>query len=307
MLSYNVLCQKYATSQAYGYTPCWALAWDYRKELLMTEILSYNAEIICLQEVEMAQFEEFFRDRLEEAGGYQGLFFPKSRAKTMADNERRAVDGCAIFYKSSKFELLSHHLLEYNQSALQRADLKASDDTYNRVMPKDNVAVIILLRNKANDTELLVANSHIHWDPQFADVKLVQIGMMMDELVRVQKKHPQHQKKRAMLVCGDYNSEPGSSVYELLSQGTVKPDHADFGGHQYGDYTRHGISHPFKLKSAYPPDLLAFTNYTPGFKGVLDYIWYSTETLQVASLLGPIDRSYLSRVVGLPNPHFPSE
>ena len=50
----------------------------------------------------MSQFEDFFRDRFQEAGGYESIFFPKSRAKTMADDERRSVDGCAIFYKTSR-------------------------------------------------------------------------------------------------------------------------------------------------------------------------------------------------------------
>ncbi len=46
---YNILCEKYATSNMYGYTPSWALAWEYRKELILHEITSYGADIICLQ------------------------------------------------------------------------------------------------------------------------------------------------------------------------------------------------------------------------------------------------------------------
>ena len=53
VLSYNILCEKYATAQMYGYTPSWALAWDYRKECILQELVSYNAEFFCLQEVEM--------------------------------------------------------------------------------------------------------------------------------------------------------------------------------------------------------------------------------------------------------------
>lgn len=49
VLSYNVLCEKYATGQMYGYTPSWALAWDYRKELILQEVLNYSADILCLQ------------------------------------------------------------------------------------------------------------------------------------------------------------------------------------------------------------------------------------------------------------------
>ena len=49
----------------------------------------------------------------------------------------------------------------------------------------------------------------------------------------------------------------------------------------------YGMSHPFKLKSAYnTPEELSFTNYTPSFSGIIDYIWYSTNSLVVRELLG---------------------
>lgn len=49
VMCYNVLCDKYATRQLYGYCPSWALNWDYRKKAIIQEILSCNADIISLQ------------------------------------------------------------------------------------------------------------------------------------------------------------------------------------------------------------------------------------------------------------------
>lgn len=49
IMCYNTLCEKYATPQVYGYTPSWALAWSYRKDLLLQDILNYSADIVCLQ------------------------------------------------------------------------------------------------------------------------------------------------------------------------------------------------------------------------------------------------------------------
>jgi CCR4-NOT transcription complex subunit 6 len=49
VLCYNVLCDKYATESMYGYTPSWALAWDYRKEQIMRDLTKYPADIVCLQ------------------------------------------------------------------------------------------------------------------------------------------------------------------------------------------------------------------------------------------------------------------
>lgn len=48
-MCYNVLCDKYATRQLYGYCPSWALNWEYRKKSIMQEILGCSADIISLQ------------------------------------------------------------------------------------------------------------------------------------------------------------------------------------------------------------------------------------------------------------------
>lgn len=48
-MCYNVLCDKYATRQLYGYCPSWALNWEYRKKGIMEEITNCDADIISLQ------------------------------------------------------------------------------------------------------------------------------------------------------------------------------------------------------------------------------------------------------------------
>ena len=99
VLCYNVLCEKYATRNMYGYSPSWALAWDYRKKLVRSQLIESGADIICLQEVDLESFNEFFVPLLAEE--YRGAFYPKSRAKTMTDSERHSVDGCATFFRST--------------------------------------------------------------------------------------------------------------------------------------------------------------------------------------------------------------
>lgn len=110
-LCYNILCERCATEKLYGYTPAWALAWDYRKELILAEIVESDADFLCMQEVDNAQYEEYFLPHLSQQG-YEGIYWPKSRAKTMNEIDRRLVDGCAIFYKSDKsvlcFLILQH-------------------------------------------------------------------------------------------------------------------------------------------------------------------------------------------------------
>lgn len=68
---------------------------------ILEEIRHYNADVVSLQEVETEQFYQFFAPEFEK-DGYQGIFAPKSRAKTMQECDAKHVDGCAIFWKTSK-------------------------------------------------------------------------------------------------------------------------------------------------------------------------------------------------------------
>ena len=104
LLNYNTLCQHYCTATQYGYTPKNALSWEHRREVIMEELRGRNADIMCLQEVEGAAYEDFFRPNLAQQD-YRGAFWPKGRAKTMTERESKAVDGCATFWKNSKYVL----------------------------------------------------------------------------------------------------------------------------------------------------------------------------------------------------------
>ncbi|KAM9238049.1 CCR4-NOT transcription complex subunit 6-like isoform 3-T3 [Dugong dugon] len=142
VMCYNVLCDKYATRQLYGYCPSWALNWEYRKKGIMEEIVNCDADIISLQEVETEQYFTLFLPALKERG-YDGFFSPKSRAKIMSEQERKHVDGCAIFFKTEKFTLVQKHTVEFNQVAMANSD--GSEAMLNRVMTKDNIGVAVVL------------------------------------------------------------------------------------------------------------------------------------------------------------------
>lgn len=105
VLCHNILCERAATAKMYGYTPTWALAWDYRKARILQEVTESKADIVCLQEVDMGQYEDFFSLHLGDLG-YEGVYGAKSRYKTMQDSDRRQVDGCATFFKKDRCVLL---------------------------------------------------------------------------------------------------------------------------------------------------------------------------------------------------------
>lgn len=236
----------------------------------------------------------------------------------------------------NRFTLIKDHLVEFNQLAMANAE--GSDNMLNRVMPKDNIGLAALLKVKdtawdggitaeqaAMSQPILVCTAHIHWDPEFCDVKLIQTMMLGNELKSIlddttHSLRPQHKydvNNVQLLLCGDFNSLPDSGVIEFLSAGRVSMDHQDFKELGYksclqrllGTEALNEFTHSFKLASAYSEDIMAYTNYTFEFKGIIDYIFYTKTGMVPLGLLGPISADWLreNKVLGCPHPHIPSD
>ncbi|KAJ5505453.1 Leucine-rich repeat typical subtype [Penicillium expansum] len=341
VLSYNTLCDSSATQSHYGYVPSRVLSWEYRRELILNELRSHNSDIVCLQEVDQGSYNNFFREQLAY-NDYKGVYWPRGRAMGMQEEDARMVDGCATFFKGSKYILLDKQLINFGQTAVRRPDAKGQDDIYNRLWQKDHIAVVIFLENRQTGARFISVNAHLYWDPAFKDVKLIQTAILMEEITKLSDnyaKWPACTDKTAfrfseaesgsetapvvepapsmeytsgdqipVLMCGDFNSSPGSAAYNLISTGRLPEAHPDLEKRLYGNLSRVGMTHPFKLKSAYSSmGELSFTNYTSDFTAILDYVWYSSNTLHVSALLGEVDKEYLRRVPGFPNFHFPSD
>lgn len=227
-----------------------------------------------------------------------------------------------------RFSLIKDHLIEFNQLAMANAE--GSDNMLNRVMPKDNIGLAAVLKVKENAWEglsseqaalsqpILVCTAHIHWDPEFCDVKLIQTMMLSNELKTILDEIPgQKFDSIQLLLCGDFNSLPDSGVIEFLSTGRVSMDHKDFKELGYKSClqkisncdTPNEFTHSFKLASAYSEDIMPYTNFTFDFKGIIDYIFYSKQGMVPLGLLGPLSSDWLreNKVVGCPHPRIPSD
>lgn len=340
VLSYNALCDSSATQSHFGYTPSRALSWEFRRDVILSELRSHDSDIVCLQEVDQGSYNGYFREQLAY-NGYKGVYWPRGRAMGMQEEEAKSVDGCATFFKGTKFILLDKQMINFGQTAVRRPDAKGQDDIYNRLWQKDHIAVVVFLENRLTGSRFIVVNAHLYWDPAFKDVKLIQTAILMEEITKLSEtyaKWPACTDKTAfrfseaeggeaqtppepapsmeyssgdqipLFMCGDFNSSPGSAAYNLIANGRLTEEHPDLEKRLYGNLSRVGMTHPFKLKSAYNSiGELSFTNYTPDFKDILDYIWFTSNTLHVSALLGEVDKDYLQKVPGFPNFHFPSD
>uniref|UniRef100_A0A1I8JEZ3 Endo/exonuclease/phosphatase domain-containing protein n=1 Tax=Macrostomum lignano TaxID=282301 RepID=A0A1I8JEZ3_9PLAT len=354
LMCYNILSDQYASSKSYWYCPPWALAWSFRRQGILENISAQLPTVVCLQEVETEQYYSFFLPHLTRRG-YDGIFSPKSRAKTMDDRLRKRVDGCAIFWKRSEFRLVEEHVIEFSQHYLEHCWTqqqqpsqeesqppspgpqlrgKASSEIFNRVTVRDNIALSVVLapvaKGQANSC-LMVCTSHMHWDPQHSDVKLIQTVVLTSALAAKIKQFRANTGAASLpWFCAAISTRCPTL---FLNRGSVERDHPEFrrlgrdpslDGLKLPDNpassedpaaattaaasSSSNFSHSLDLASCYSGVDMTYTNYTHEFKGVIDYIFASKRHFRVLDCLeGVTDWLRSGSVIGCPHPYIPSD
>ncbi|KAK4725514.1 hypothetical protein R3W88_028293 [Solanum pinnatisectum] len=333
VLSYNILSDAYATNELYSYCPSWALSWTYRRQNLLREIVGYRADIVCLQEVQSNHFEEFFAPELDKHG-YQALF--KRKTAEVFSGSINNIDGCATFFRRDRFSHVKKYEVEFNKAAQSLTDavlpIAQKKTALNRLV-KDNVALIVVLEAKFSNQGVdnpgkrqlvCVANTHVNVQQELRDVKLWQVHTLLKGLEKIAAS-----ADIPMLVCGDFNSMPGSAPHTLLALGKVDPMHQDLVVDPLGILRPASkLTHQLPLVSAYSSfarmgvglgleqqrrrmdpntNEPLFTNCTRDFIGTHDYIFYSADSLTVESLLELLDEESLRKDTALPSPEWSSD
>mmetsp|Transcript_8378 Transcript_8378/g.24020 ORF Transcript_8378/g.24020 Transcript_8378/m.24020 type:complete len:578 (-) Transcript_8378:263-1996(-) len=312
LLTYNILADLYATPEAHGHCPSWALAWSYRKQNLLRELLSYKADILCLQEVQSDHYQDFLAPELQRAG-YTPIY--KKKTTEVFTKNSYAIDGCATFFRRDKFSLVKKYEVEFNKAAQSLSETLQVHNQKKAALGrllKDNVALIAVL--EAIDSAppgappggrqlICVANTHIHANPELSDVKLWQVHTLLKGLEKIAAS-----ADIPMLVAGDFNSIPGSAAHQLLVNRSVDPNHPDLANdplHINKPVSK--LSHQLYLSSAYSAYAEAadsspavvdqkqrvdptyyepkFSNVSRDFTGTLDYILHTSDALVPVGLL----------------------
>ncbi|KAG8375264.1 hypothetical protein BUALT_Bualt10G0082400 [Buddleja alternifolia] len=319
LVSYNVLAQAYVKSAYFPHSPALCLKWKARSEAVLTILKSLEADFLCLQEVD--EYDTFYKKKMESLG-YASIYIQRSGRKR---------DGCGIFYNQNSAELVIEEKIDYNDlvglvedgktSSLDKDDnllvggnkeksnsgleLKGSqgdrgdpNDPCVR-LKRDCVGIMAAFRLKNPSYHLIIANTHLYWDPEWADVKVAQAKYLLSRLAEFRKLvSDKFDCSPSVIVAGDFNSVPGDQVYRCLVSGTtlIGPETVD--------------DLPISLSSVYAstrgePE---FTNCTPGFTGTLDYILFSpTGDIKPVSYLELPGKESSDVLGGLPNYFHPSD
>ncbi|KAA0058059.1 carbon catabolite repressor protein 4-like protein 3 isoform X1 [Cucumis melo var. makuwa] len=319
VVSYNILAERNTWKHRglYPNVPSPYLKWNHRKRVICEELLMWNPDIICLQEVD----KYFDVSEIMEKAGYVGSY-----TRRTGD----AIDGCAIFWKADKFRLIDEESIKFKMFNL-----------------RDNVAQLSVLEMfKANSRRLLIGNIHVLYNPSRGDVKLGQIRYLLSRAEILSKKW----SNLPFVLAGDFNSTPESAIYKFLSSselnfmsydrrelsgqsgchpakvlGVKKEVCTPFfclGSQTKGLWTEEEVkvatgsadckvvTNPFRLTSSYATikgptttrgstDEPLATSYHSKFLGTVDYIWYSDDLIPIRVVdTVPID--ILLKTGGLP-------
>ncbi|EGT31089.1 hypothetical protein CAEBREN_22092 [Caenorhabditis brenneri] len=258
--SYNVLCQKTVERTNYLYRHLTNephfLMWDHRWKGLQEELPTFNADILGLQEVQADHYHQHFEPFMKKHN-YKGIYKQKF-------GTQQKDDGCAIFYRSEKFEKVAYEGVNYF----------VSDEAISN---RENIAQILALRCLATREVIIVANTHLLFNEERGDVKLAQLGILFAAINKMRTAFGVSSEFREtippVIVMGDFNMEPNSQIYKFVVEGrlfvegqfirTMSGQSVRTGGRQcrIAELLGHGaarrlqhdghISHPFEFVSAY--------------------------------------------------------
>ncbi|KAK1582407.1 hypothetical protein Q3G72_014650 [Acer saccharum] len=202
LVSYNMLAQSYIRLPYYSYSPPGCLDWMNRSKAILTLLRELRSDFLCLQELEAY---DFYKTKLETYGYYS----------VYIQRDGQQPDGCGIFYKHNVAELLIKNTIKYNDLGKSFYDDYDDDD-----LGRDCVGIMAAfrLRGAPSNHVVIVANTHIFWDPWLSHVKFAQAKYLTQRLAEfktlVLKKF--RCAKPSMIVAGDFNSIPNSMVYQYL-------------------------------------------------------------------------------------------
>ncbi|XP_049787122.1 2',5'-phosphodiesterase 12-like isoform X1 [Schistocerca cancellata] len=309
IMTYNILADFCAGTpklrkERFPYCPPHALNINYRKQLLQKEIIGYNVDIMCLQEVDKSVYQDHLLPLLSTR--YNGTFKVKGT---------KITEGLACFYDKSKFRLKEQHGITLahelqinprlrNLWTLMKPEVEKIP-RFLKAATSLQIAVLISLEEE--DNCVIIANTHLRSWPEPDYFRALQASVALAYLQSVvgdiSKKMPE--KKIATILCGDFNSTPDSCVYELMVNQSIGENHPCWSEEENKDLKGINLSHSFNFGSAYgTPD---FTNYTHDFIGCLDYIFHQKDALQILQIVPLPHEEEVKEHEAIPSVVFPSD
>jgi nocturnin len=179
----NTLADMCADQSEFGFPHARAeiLAWNYRKNLLIEELICGAPDFICLQEVD--HWTDWFEPELSRYG-YVGCF--RNSAEDMALTPRG--HGLALLWKNDRWSLDSEVVVK-------------------QLIPSGS-QIMMMVTLVSESTRIHLITCHLKAKKKFAETRLAQ-GVALLEIVPATD---------ITLIGGDFNASPDEPVIKLLRQ-----------------------------------------------------------------------------------------
>lgn len=270
VVSYNILedhlCNNaWSLENLYPFCDQMFVDIHYRAPLIVRELFSYDADVVCLQEVSRSVFDEYLLPTLGPAAGLEGRF---------ADGSDRGW-GLAVFFRGDRFEVDEHRLIDLSNDeaywASHRVTAELCEQLPNvgaRLAQTQTIGQLVALRDRSCDgRRVAVINLHLYSHPMAGHIRTIQVATVMDLLATDFGHH-------AVIMCGDFNTTPGDGAVRFAEEGSIAgsdPEWAEANCFDTIDTTtkekRGDLWHAVLHSSDYAAMRAAFARLDPGRSG----------------------------------------
>jgi len=351
VMSYNILADQNAfsgpgRSSYFPWCSTDVLERSRRMPLILHEILAYQADVVCLQEVDQIVYETLLEPVLRHYR-YQGFHSVK---QSLGNQE-----GCAMFWSLRKFQVVSQedmrtfrlgHLLAQYKSPLpaDQAEWNVCAEAVREMFGMrpslldvienklGHILQVAHLKRLEDGAPLIVSNTHLFFNPVASHIRVLQLFAIAHQLDKErEEKAAAALANPPFLLCGDFNSSLTYCVL-LLMQHHIPKNHRNcrecFNSFRWErnqtdeavsdlDFPEVNLPKSFpNVATAYPVDT-AFTHYIVGFSAAVDHILMTTKTTTTTTTThGELacvryaempSLEQVTKYVAMPNISFPSD
>lgn len=330
VVTYNILSSKLCNTTYFPKCDPLALISDHRYNLIIQKLLDevLIGSIICLQEVSLEWYGKLFSFFGAHKyhfiscnyGNYFDGFMGVATAVPMCifnitECEIRKVSDTITWPRQKSSKFINWH--EWDTTGvnvfspwvvpsinvniqLELKDIKVAQKRLNQI-------IMLRLVHKITHESLIVGNYHMPCVFNRPIVMHLHLAMATNYLFQFSKNEVSH--NTPVVFLGDFNMQPNSDAYELITTGKLPPCGVRQSRHEKDMKSAHVLKtisfcihapmrSAYKVFGGHEP---AFTNYSHTnrgvFRGTIDYIWISPEVnvdnvistpLTTNNILGPL-------------------
>ncbi|EJD55159.1 Endonuclease/exonuclease/phosphatase [Auricularia subglabra TFB-10046 SS5] len=195
--TWNMLAQTLVRRELFPNSDCLKAA--HRDPMTLDELTMYNADVLCLQEV----------DRLDKLlpplrdAGYQDTYGAGPGK----------LHGCMILHREQLLEKVGERVVQYDQLAV--GPLHDGQPRLGIGRITRNIGLMVALRDKhAPGRGCIVATTHLFWHPSYTYERARQAALLAREVRQFRAEL--HFQDWPCFILGDFNFPPTDAGYALL-------------------------------------------------------------------------------------------